>query len=497
MASRWQPAAMAEAPALSARRCGPPRPGHVLLINPFYAKDPHASFGKHVLTPTLALTALAAATPAEWQVTLWDENLLAGPPPAEPIPQVVGISVHLTFAARAYELAGWYRARGALVVLGGLHVQSCPDEVAPHADAIAIGDGVELWPAILADAAAGVLRPRYEAQFTGNYAVQPEPRRDLLPRGAFLTTASVNATRGCHNRCGFCYLASDGLRMPFQKRDPASVAAAIRATGEPYAVFTDNNLGSQPDHLLELCTALRPLGIIWSAAVSLDVTDRPDVVRAMAAAGCTGVFVGFESLTDGNLAAARKRTPRAAEYAARVRLLHEHGIQVNASFVFGFDHDRPSVFAETAAWLEDNRIECGTFHLLTPYPGTPLFRQLQAEGRLLHTDWSRYDTAHCVFRPRHLSPAELEAGYAWIYRRIFSLPSIWRRRPIATAAVPAYLAMSLLYKRANPLWLLLIRTGLVHAAWRPLVGLSAWRHRRWRRIMASHSSAGAPLPASV
>jgi radical SAM superfamily enzyme YgiQ (UPF0313 family) len=285
--------------------------------------------------------------------------------------------------------------------------------------------------------------------------------------------------------------------MPYRTRDPASVAAAIRATGEPYAVFTDNNLGSQPDHLLALCTALRPLGIIWSAAVSLDVTDRPDVVRAMAAAGCTGVFIGFESLTDGNLESARKRTPRAAEYAARVRLLHEHGIQVNASFVFGFDHDRPGVFAETAAWLEDNRVECGTFHLLTPYPGTPLFRQLQAEGRLLHTDWSRYDTAHCVFRPRHLAPEELEAGYAWIYHRIFSLSSIWRRRPAAAAAVPAYLAMSLLYKRANPVWLLLIRAGLVHATWRPLVALSAWRHRRWRRTMAVGAGTGTPLPASV
>ena len=125
-------------------------PQTALLINPFYAKSPHGSFGKHVLTPTLALTSLAGATPEHWQVRYWDENLLQGPPPCEPLPEVVGITVHLTFAKRAYELADWYRAQGSKVILGGLHTLSCPDEVAPHADALAIGDGVQLWPEISA-----------------------------------------------------------------------------------------------------------------------------------------------------------------------------------------------------------------------------------------------------------------------------------------------------------------------------------------------------------
>ena len=138
---------MAIAPTL-----GPIRPGRAvqrrtaLLINPFYAKDPRASFGKHVLTPTLALTSIAGATPPHWDVRYWDENLLQGPPPCDPLPQVVGITVHLTFAQRAYELAAWYRAHGSIVILGGLHVLSCPDEALEHADAIAIGDGVQLWP---------------------------------------------------------------------------------------------------------------------------------------------------------------------------------------------------------------------------------------------------------------------------------------------------------------------------------------------------------------
>src|SRR5881628_625797 len=152
------PQAFREAPKLDpARKTEPPTRGEVLLINPFYAKDPHASFGKHVLTPTLALTSVAASTPPDWTVRYWDENLLQGPPPSDPFPQVVGITVHLTFARRAYALADWYRARGAKVILGGLHVLSCPEEAAPHADALAIGDGVQLWPWILRDVEAGVL----------------------------------------------------------------------------------------------------------------------------------------------------------------------------------------------------------------------------------------------------------------------------------------------------------------------------------------------------
>jgi radical SAM superfamily enzyme YgiQ (UPF0313 family) len=460
------------------------------LLNPFYRKDAHASFGKHVLTPTLALTSVAAATPPGWKVRYWDENLLQGPPPHDPWPQVVGITVHLTFAKRAYDLARWYRQRGCIVVLGGLHVLSCPDECAPHADALALGDGVQTWPVILADVDQGLLHAggaaprRYSAGYLRAYRLDPAPRRDLVDRPGFLTTASLIATRGCHSRCGFCYLSTEGLRMPYQMRDPEQVAAEFAATGQPYGVFIDNNLGSRPEYLRHLCRALRPLSKIWSAAVSIDVTDDPSVVREMALAGCTGVFVGFESLMDANLVEAHKKTPQTTDYARRVGLLHDHGIQVNGSFVLGFDHDSPDCFARTCDWIEANRLECATFHILTPYPGTPLFRQMRAEGRLLHTNWDQYDTAHVVFRPRRMTVEQLAEGYAACYDRLFSARSIWRRRPLDWRAVPAYLAMSYLYKKSNWLWPLLIRHRLTGLLWRPLVELTRWRHVRFRRRLA-------------
>ncbi len=468
----------------------PVEPRYALLINPFYPKDPNASFGKHVLTPTLALTSFAATTPAHWRVRYWDENLLDGPPPGDPLPEVVGITVHLTFAKRAFELAHWYRSRGSKVVLGGLHVLSCPDECVPHADALALGDGVRLWPRIVADVEAGRLQPTYNAHYDTDYRDDPPPSRSLLPRRSFLTTTSLIATRGCHNRCSFCYLATDGLRMPYRMRDPAQVAAEFEADGQPYAVFTDNNLGSNRPYLRSLCHALRPIGKIWSAAVTIDVTDDPSLVRDMALAGCTGVFVGFESLTDQNIAAAGKKSPKAADYAARVRLLHDHGIQVNGSFVLGFDQDRPDCFARTADWVEENRLECATFHILTPYPATPLFRQMEAEYRLLHRNWSLYDTAHAVFRPKHMGPEELEEGYAWIYRRLFSHASIWARRPADWRAVAPYLAMSYLYKRWNRLWRFLIRHDLVHTVWSPLVELTRRRHIRYRARLAATPAPG-------
>ena len=484
---------MAVAPELDPNASpGPMRRRYALLINPFYRKDPHASFGKHVLTPTLALTATAAATPAHWQLRYWDENLLQGPPPLDPFPEVVGITVHLTFSKRAYELARWYRQWGAKVVLGGLHVLTAPDEAAPHADALAIGEGVQLWPQILEDVESGNLQPVYRGDFKRPYRDDAAPRRDLLPRDGFLTTSSVIATRGCHNRCGFCYLSTSGLHIPYRVRDVEQVVEELRADGQPYAVFVDNNLGSRPEYLRALCRALRPLEIIWSAALTIDVTDDPSLVREMALAGCTGVFIGFESLNSGNLEAARKRTPAPEDYARRVALLHEHGIQVNGSFVLGFDHDGPDVFEKTVAWIEANRLECATFHILTPYPETPLFAELEGAGRIVHRDWRLYDTAHVVFEPARMTAEQLLAGYEWCYRRLFSHASIWRRRPRDWRAVLPYLAMSYLYKRSNLIWHLLIRYRLTALIWRPLIELSRRRHLRFRRRLEARPSAAAP-----
>ena len=295
---------------------------------------------------------------------------------------------------------------------------------------------------------------------------------------------------------GRSVVSTDGLRMPYRMRHPQQVVDEFKADGQPYAVFIDNNLGSRRDYLHSLCAALRPLNKIWSAALTIDVTDDPSLIRHMALAGCTGVFIGFESLCDQNLADAHKKTPKTGDYARRVRILHDYGIQVNGSFVLGFDHDGKDVFARTAEWIEENRLECATFHILTPYPATPLFRQMEAEGRIRHRDWTLYDTSHAVFQPKHMTPQELEQGYAWIYQRLFSHASIWRRRPEDWQAIPLYLAMSYLYKRSNRFWHLLIKHDLVNPVWKPLVEMTRWRHVRYRRKLAACEVSN-PAPGQV
>ena len=505
MKTPWYPKQMRCAPRLDPLiRFGEPKERYVLLLNPFYPKDSYSSFGKHVLTPTLALTSIAGATPPEWDVSYWDENLLQGPPPCKPFPQVVGITVHLTFAKRAYELARWYRARGAKVVLGGLHMQTCADEAREYADAIAIGNGVLLWPKILKDIQEDRLQQVYQIGYEHPYSGEPLPRRDILPRESFLTTSSLIATRGCKNRCKFCYLSTGGIRMPYQCKRVNQVVLEFQADGQSYGVFTDNNLGSDQTYLRKLCQALRPLEKLWSAAISLDVTDDPSLVREMALAGCGAVFVGLETLSAENLQSANKgNAPHPDEYTRRIEIFHKNGIQVNGSFVFGFDSDGPDVFERTVTWIEDNRLECATFHILTPYPGTPLFRQLEQEGRLLHTDWGLYDTAHVVFRPKQMSVEELEGGYSWSYQRLFSHASIWQRRPEDIRAVPPYLAMSYLYKRSNVLWRFLIQRRLTAKVWGPIVELSRQRHLKFRRKLAAMpedlpaAPAGVPISAGV
>jgi radical SAM superfamily enzyme YgiQ (UPF0313 family) len=478
----WTIDAMRLAPELPVPdRRAVPRRRHAMLVLPFYPKDPHGSFGKHVLTPALTMSSIAAATPSEWTVSFWDENLLQGPPPADPLPDVVGITVHLTFARRAYELARWFRSQGSRVVLGGLHVASCPDEAAAHADAIAVGEGTRLWPAILRDADQGCLRPRYDGDYTCPFGDEPLPRREVLDRRDYLTTASLIATRGCRNRCDFCYLATRGVTMPAQVRDPRQVAEDFARCDEPYGVFIDNNLGARPEYLRSLCRELKRLDKIWSAAVTVDLADDEALVRDMAAAGCTGVFVGLETLSRDNLVEAHKHRADPASYGRQIDVFHRHGIQVNGSFVLGFDHDDAGVFDRTIEWIERHRLECATFHILTPYPGTPLFRKLEAEGRILHHDWDLYDTAHVVFRPRLMSAAELQSGYEESYRRLFGHASILRRRPADASEWLPYLAMSYLYKHTNHFWPTVIRNRLTHALWAPLVRMARDRNLARRR----------------
>jgi radical SAM superfamily enzyme YgiQ (UPF0313 family) len=229
--------------------------------------------------------------------------------------------------------------------------------------------------------------------------------------------------------------------------------------------FLDDNLLANRRHARALFDVLRGSGIVWQAAASLDVARDPHYLEEAYTAGCRSLFVGFESLSPQNMLGNNKLVNATTDYAEVCRRFHDAGIMINGSFVFGFDCDGPDVFERTVEFTVENKILTASFHILTPLPGTRLFERLQSEGRLLHHDWSKYDTYHAVFRPRGMTPEQLEAGYnqarrgfaAWssIVHRSFGLPGALKR-----------MAYNVAWMKIDPLWVAIIKAGLMPFATR-------------------------------
>ena len=446
-------------------------------ISPYYRPI------KYSLFPPLGLATLAAYLAPDDEVAIRDEHV--EPLDLDDEPDLVVIQVYITSARRAYQIADRYRARGAHVCLGGLHVTSPPDEAALHADTIFLGPGEDTWPVFLADYRAGRAQPLYRS-VQRTLAALPPIRRDLIRRERYLVPNSIVVSRGCPHHCGFCYKDAffAGGRGFYTQTVDAALAEIERLPGR-HLYFLDDHLFGNERFAEALFDAMRGMGRLWQAAGTVHSVLRPRLLEKAAASGLRSLFVGFETLCEQNLRAQRKPQNLHRDYGAAIRRLHDLGVMVNGSFVFGMDEDGPDVFARTVEWAIDQGIETATFHILTPYPGTALYRRMEREGRILHRDWSRYDTGHVVFRPARMSAEQLQSGYEWLYRTLFSFRSIWRRRPEDWRAVAAYLAMSLLYKKSNWLWPFLIRHRLVAGFWRPLVEITRWRHLRFRQRLAT------------
>jgi radical SAM superfamily enzyme YgiQ (UPF0313 family) len=418
--------------------------------------------GKNHLVPSETLTALAAVTPSRHEVVIEDENVQ--PLHLDDRPDVVGITVYTFVARRAYQIADAYRARGVYVVLGGLHVTGRPDEARLHADTIVIGEGDGAWPQLLDDLERGRAQPVYRAAQAPALDALPLPRKELLDARRYLSTASVSATRGCPYHCQYCFNSVDGA-APFRKRSIDAVVRqveALRDAGQRYVIFFDDNLTVDRRYARALCTALRGRGVRWRCAASIEAAYDEELLRLMAQSGCESVFIGLESINAGSLEESSKLHNRVRDYERLIRAIQRHGMMINASFVFGFDHDDPGVFRRTLEFAVRNRLDSINFHILTPYPGTPLFARLEAEGRLLTDDWDRYDTAHAVFRPVGMTAAQLEQGYEWIYHEFYAWRAIWQRMPEGSLERKVrFLVFNIALKKANGLWELLIRLNLL------------------------------------
>jgi radical SAM superfamily enzyme YgiQ (UPF0313 family) len=377
---------------------------------------------KYSLFPPLGLATLAAYLDPDLEISLQDEHV-------EKLdlndqPDLVVIQVYITNAYRAYQIADYYRRRGAYVVLGGLHVTSLPDEAAPHADTIFIGPGEHTFPDFLRDFAAGTPQRRYSSSVR-TLAGLPPIRRDLIQRHRYLVPNSIVVSRGCPHHCTFCYKDAffAGGRSFYTQLVDDALAEIARLKGR-HLYFLDDHLFGNARFARELFSGMKGMGRVFQGAATVDSILRDDLVEEAAAAGLRSLFVGFETLSSRSLASAGKRQNLGRSYSEVVRKLDSLGIMINGSFVFGLDGDDDDVFARTVDWAVSAGITTATFHVLTPYPGTALFADMAARNRIKTRNWDLYDTRHVVYRPARLSPAELKRGYDWAYESFYRWSSI-------------------------------------------------------------------------
>jgi radical SAM superfamily enzyme YgiQ (UPF0313 family) len=392
------------------------------------AKSPYFRPIKYSLFPPLGLATLAGFLPPDWEVTIQDEHVERLD--LEDNPDLVVIQVYITNAYRAYEIADHYRGKGAYVCLGGLHVTSLPFEAAQHADTIFIGPGEDTWPQFLADLHTWIPKSFYRSYHRSLEGVPP-PRRDLIKRHLYLVPNSLVVSRGCPHHCDFCYKDAffrGGKSFYTQSID--SALTEIESLPGRHLYFLDDHLFGNPRFAASLFDGMRGMGRLWQAAGTVKSVLLPGLLEKAAEAGLRSLFVGFETLNPHNLKVQRKYQNLGSQqesiYEAAVKRLHNLGVMVNASFVFGMDEDDESVFSRTVDWAIQQGIETATFHILTPYPGTRLYQKLITQERIINHNWDSYDTRHAVFTPSKMSPNTLETGYWEAYQQFFQWGSIFR-----------------------------------------------------------------------
>jgi radical SAM superfamily enzyme YgiQ (UPF0313 family) len=462
---------------------------NIKLIAPRSTVRPMDSAWKTRMSPPLSLLVLAALTPREHTVALADENIER--PSFRDSPDLVGITVKVDTFDRACEIARAYRRRGVPVVMGGIHPTVCPEDCAPHAEAVVVGEAEELWLQLLRDFARGPLRRVYRDERPVDPALIPIPRWDALKARRYLFTNTITIGRGCPWRCDFCYNSSDNIPAGYRMKPIPNIVAEIRTLDAPHVMFIDDNFIGDVAGAWRLVKELRRMKVSWHAAVSAEIGRHEDLLDLMADSGCKSLFIGFESVNQSSLLNCHKVQNRVTDYDVTLARIHSRGIMVNASLVFGFDQDDPSVFQGTLAWLTRNKVATMTAHILTPYPGTRLHQRLVQERRIIDHDLRHYNTAHVVFRPQRMSPQELAEGYRWMYRQFYSWKSILARWPACADQRIAYLEFALLYRKFGKLTCFLGRS----LGMRPLAKLAKRiAYPGWTAAPASHA-AGAVMPA--
>lgn len=422
------------------------------------AKSPYWRPIKYSLFPPLGLATLAAYCDQDDQIDLQDEHVEVLNIHDEP--DLVVIQVYITNAFRSYKLADHYRKKGAYVCLGGLHVSSLPGEAIEHADSIFIGPGEDTFPQFLRDFKNKTPQKIYVNK-TRNIETIPPIRRDLIKRQQYLVPNSIVVSRGCPHHCDFCYKDAffEGGKSFYTQKVDAALAEIDRLPGKHLYFLDDHLLGNQK-FSSALFEGMKGMNRVFQGASTIDAILRGDLIEKAAEAGLRSVFVGFETLSDVNLSQGNKKQNLGRNYIDAINRLHSLGIMINGSFVFGLDDDDKDVFKKTVDWAVTNALTTSTFHILTPYPGTRLFKNMEIEKRILHRNWDQYDTRQVVYRTVGLRADELKKGYDWAYQSFYSWKNIYRASIQHDQLKHAIKHFSYAggWKKFEPLWNFIIKT---------------------------------------
>jgi radical SAM superfamily enzyme YgiQ (UPF0313 family) len=399
----------------------------------------------------LALPTLAGLTPPEHKVRIADEMVehIDFDWPCD----LVGISAMTCKATRAYQIAREFRKRGVPVVMGGIHASMCPDEAARYVDCVVVGEADQLWPRLIADAAAGELRPLYRSEAFPDLTTLPPPRHDLT-RHTHYFCFLLQTTRGCPRSCKFCTVTAQNGRV-HRKKTPSQVVAEVKmaidlpnplrptivdrgkdnrrrrlASGAVF--FVDDNFAFDREHALAVCRALmafqdeHQVHINWFTQSDVKAGFDDELLAAMKEAGCMNIFVGFESLSADALHGFNKTVNTPEQYRECIGNIERHGMDVTASVIVGTDHDNPESGIEMARFAADNRLFYLFPNIMTPYPGTQLMAEMEADGRILRRAPEYYNIRNVVFRPRQMSPLGLQRLFVDLCHRSLGLGHLIR-----------------------------------------------------------------------
>jgi radical SAM superfamily enzyme YgiQ (UPF0313 family) len=414
----------------------------LLLIHPAADKD---RFGlrrrRRSSVPQLNLPLLAAHADDRFDVQIVDENIedidLDGRA------DLVGISIMTPTALRGYEIADACRRRGIPVVIGGMHAFFMREEAAQHADTLVVGEAEYSWNRLLDDFLAGHMEKTYSSEKLHDLAGLPKPRLDLLKRGAYTFYNIMETGRGCPHHCHYCSV-TQFWGNKFRFRPVPEVIEEMKSLPPGDIVFIDDNMFGHPSRAKELFEAMIPLKRHWYGQGDLRLARDRELLDLANRAGCKWIFVGLETTDPENLKAMGKHSlNRGGDFGSAIATIQKAGINLFASFIVGMDHDDKTVFDHTLDFCIANRIGGANFYILTPLPGTQLFHEMESAGRLLHKNWSRYDTNHVVFEPTGMSQTDLLEGYIRLYRQFYSVSSIARRIAAKGRDLPEMLALNI------------------------------------------------------